>query len=74
MANWSFPDSKSSFKKKKVSVLGLKTNKDLGYMNELFESGKLKFAIDGPYSFEEIPLMIQYFGEGKHKGKIVINV
>jgi NADPH:quinone reductase-like Zn-dependent oxidoreductase len=62
------------FSKKKIRVVALKPNKDLVYINELYETGKIKPVIDGPYKFEEIPKVLQYFGEGKHKGKIVITV
>ncbi|MDJ0687009.1 MAG: zinc-binding dehydrogenase [Xenococcaceae cyanobacterium MO_188.B32] len=43
-------------------------------MNELFESGKVKPVIDRPYKLSEVPEAIQYFGEGKHKGKVVITL
>ena len=62
------------FSKKKICVLGLKPNKDLAYMNELFEAGKVKPVIDGPYMLSEVPEAFRHFGEGKHKGKIVITV
>ena len=60
------------FSKKRVHLVNLKPNQDLDYMNQLFETGKLKPLIDGPYKLSEVPEIIQYFGEGKHKGKIVI--
>jgi D-arabinose 1-dehydrogenase-like Zn-dependent alcohol dehydrogenase len=41
---------------------------------ELIEEKKIKIQIDGPYRFEEIPRLIQYFGEGKHLGKIVVKM
>jgi hypothetical protein len=31
-------------------------------------------VIDGPYKLSEVPEAMRYFGEGKHKGKIVITV
>ena len=62
----------SMFCKKKIRILALKPNKDLAYMNELFEAGKLKPVIDGPYKLSEVPKAIRYFGEGNHKGKIII--
>ncbi|MFC0774746.1 NAD(P)-dependent alcohol dehydrogenase [Terrimonas alba] len=37
------------FRKKHIHIVALKTNKDLAYMNELFETGKTKPVIDGPY-------------------------
>jgi NADPH:quinone reductase-like Zn-dependent oxidoreductase len=41
-------------------------------MNELFESAKMKPIIDRTFKFIELPEALQYFGEGHHKGKIVI--
>lgn len=60
--------------KKKIRIVALKQNKDLLHMNELFEKGKLKFVIDGPFTLEEVPNAFRLFGEGKHKGKVVIKV
>ena len=62
----------SVFSSKKLQILSLKPNKDLDYISELFIQNKIKCKIDGPYLLEDIPRLIQYFGEGKHKGKIVI--
>lgn len=59
---------------KKIRIVSLKTNKDLGYMRELFEAGKVIPVIDGPYKFSEVPEAFRYFGEGRHKGKVVITV
>jgi NADPH:quinone reductase-like Zn-dependent oxidoreductase len=64
----------SMISKKKICIVGLKQNKDLAYMNELFEAGKLKPLIDGPYKLDEVPEALRHFGEGTHKGKIVIKV
>lgn len=64
----------SKTSKKKMKVVMLKQNKDLEYMNKLFEAGKLKFIIDGPFALEDVPNAFKLFGEGKHKGKIVIRV
>jgi len=60
--------------KKNISIVALKPNKDLEYINELIEAGNVKPVIDGPYTLSEVPKAIQYFGEGKHKGKVVISV
>jgi NADPH:quinone reductase-like Zn-dependent oxidoreductase len=64
----------SIFCRKHIRIVMLKPNKDLGYMNELFEAGKLKFVIDGPYALSETPEAMQYFADAKHKGKVVITV
>lgn len=60
--------------KKKIGIVALKPNKDLAYMNALFEAGKIKPVIDGPYRFEEAPNTFRHFGKGAHHGKIVITV
>jgi len=64
----------SMISKKKVGIVALKPNKDLAYMNELFEAGTVKPVIDGPYSLDEVPNTFRLFGEGAHKGKVVITV
>lgn len=64
----------SIFSKKKLEVLALKPNEGLTEILELIEEKRIQLLIDGPYSFEEIPRLIQYFGEGKHLGKIVVKI
>ncbi|MBD3629304.1 NAD(P)-dependent alcohol dehydrogenase [Cyclobacterium sp.] len=64
----------SLFSSKKLQILSLKSNKDLSYFQELFNKKNIKIVIDGPYSLEDIPRLIQYFGEGKHQGKVVIRL
>lgn len=60
--------------KKRTRIVMLKANKDLTYMKELFEAGKLKFVIDGPYKLEDTPKAFGIFGRGEHKGKMVITI
>ena len=60
--------------KKRIRMVLLKPNKDLAYMNELFEAGKLKSVIDGPYKLSQLPEAMRHFGQGNHKGKVVIVV
>lgn len=62
----------SLFTSKKLQILGLKPNKGVEYICDLIKQNKLKCNIDGPYPLAETPRLIQYFGEGKHKGKVVI--
>jgi NADPH:quinone reductase-like Zn-dependent oxidoreductase len=64
----------SRFSGKRVRVVGLKPNKDLGYVNDLFERNGLRCVIDGPYRLSDIPQAVQRFGEAMHIGKIVITV
>ena len=61
-------------KKKKIGIVALKANKDLLYMNELFECGKLKPVIDGHYKLEDVPAAMKYYSTATHKGKIVISI
>ena len=62
----------SMIRKKHIRIVALKPNKDLAYMNGLFEAGKVKPVIDGPYKLDEVPDAFRVFGKGDHKGKIVI--
>lgn len=59
---------------KKIRLLSLKPNKGLAYMKELFEAGKVVPVIDGPYTLREVPKAFRHFGEGRHKGKVVITM
>ena len=59
---------------KNIRVLGLKPNKDLDYVNELFEAGKITPVVDGPYELSEVPDVIQRFGEAGHMDKLVISL
>ena len=45
----------SMISKKHIRIVALKPNKDLSYMNELFEAGKVKAIIEGPYRLDELP-------------------
>ena len=64
----------SLFSKKHIRIVALKPNKDLDYMNQLFEKGQLRPVIDGPYSIDDTPEAFRIFGKAQHKGKIVITV
>ena len=64
----------SRFNQKHIRIVALKPNKDLDYINRLFEAGKVKPVIDGPYRMDEIQKAFAIFGKGDHKGKIVITI
>jgi NADPH:quinone reductase-like Zn-dependent oxidoreductase len=64
----------SWFTGKKLRVVALKANKDLAYLNKLFEAGKVIPVIDGHYKLKEIADAFQLFERAGHKGKIVITV
>jgi NADPH:quinone reductase-like Zn-dependent oxidoreductase len=59
---------------KHVRVVTLKPNKDLAYINELFEAGKLIPVITGRYKLADVPEALRLFGIGDHMGKIVVNM
>lgn len=58
--------------REKLYVAALKANRDLLFMNELYEAGLIKPVIDGPCLFDELPRAMHRFGEGIHKGKLVL--
>jgi len=64
----------SLFTGKKLKVLFHKPNKGLDQLSELVEQGHIKPVVDGPYEFDKIPELIQYLGEGRHFGKIVVEI
>jgi len=64
----------SLFNKKHIRLVALKTNKDLAYLNELFEAGKLKPVIDGPYKLDDFRHAFERYNKAEHKGKIVISI
>ncbi|MFC2073160.1 NAD(P)-dependent alcohol dehydrogenase [Chloroflexota bacterium] len=59
---------------KKMGVLMHKPNKDLAFMKELFEAGKVVPVIDKRYPLSEVPEALRYFGAGHARGKVVIAV
>ncbi|SNT07387.1 NADPH:quinone reductase [Ekhidna lutea] len=59
--------------KKPVYVVPLDANKDLEQIHDLYQSGKIKSFIDGPYPLEKTGEAIQHFGEGQHHGKVIVS-
>lgn len=64
----------SKITKKRIRIVALKPNKDLVYMNELFEAGKVKPVIEGPFKFDQFHEAFRIFEQGEHKGKVVITM
>ncbi|TGM98825.1 NAD(P)-dependent alcohol dehydrogenase [Leptospira dzoumogneensis] len=48
--------------------------KDLTFLSELMQSGKIKSVIDRRYKLEEVPQAIQYVEQGHAAGKVIITV
>ncbi len=57
-----------------MGILMHKPNKDLAFMKELFEAGKVKPVLDKQYPLEKAAEAFQYYGEGHARGKVVITV
>ena len=56
-------------------ILSAKPNqKDLVFMKELLEAGKVIPVIDRHYPLSEVPEALRYYGEGHAQGKVVITV
>ncbi len=60
--------------KKMGSMLGKPNKKDLVFMKELLEAGKVVPVIERRYPLSEVAEALRYLGEGHAKGKVVITV
>ena len=56
------------------NMLAKPNNKDLTFVKELVEAGKVVSVIDRCYPLSEVPEAIRYLEEGHAKGKVVITV
>lgn len=64
-------------KKDGISMGGMtgRTNpKDLAFIKDLLEAGKIRPVIDRSYPLEETHAALRYIGEGHARGKVVIHV
>ena len=61
-------------KKRRVGLIALKPNRDIPYLNDCFEAGKLVPVIDGPYRLADAREAFRRFGSGNYLGKIVITI
>ncbi len=60
---------------KNIRILAVQPNrKDLVFITELCEAGKVVPVIDRRYLLSEVPEALRYLGEGHAKGKVVITV
>lgn len=59
---------------KRFRVVALKPNKDLAYLDGLFEAGQLAPVLDESYPLEELPAAFRRFGTGQHFGKIIVEL
>ena len=64
----------SPFVSQRLVAVNDKPNRDLGFLNELIESGQITPVIDRTYPLSEAPEAMRYLEEGHARGKIVITV
>ncbi|MBI3110210.1 MAG: NAD(P)-dependent alcohol dehydrogenase [Ignavibacteriales bacterium] len=60
--------------KKMGGVSAKRSQKDLAFLKELLEAGKVVPVIDRRYPLSETAEALRYLGEGHARGKVVINV
>ncbi len=53
-------------------MLAKGNTKDLCFLKELLEAGKVTLVIDSRYTLSEVPEAIRYLEKGHAKGKVVI--
>ena len=60
---------------RKMTNLAMKPDtKDLTYIKDLIEAGKVAPVIDKSFPLDELPEALRYYGEGRSRGKVVITV
>ena len=66
--------AQKNFTGKEMHIVILKPNRDLEKLLPYVRNGTVKPLIDGPYPLKEVPRLMRYFGEGRHRGKVIIEV
>jgi NADPH:quinone reductase-like Zn-dependent oxidoreductase len=60
---------------RKMTNLAMKPDKeDLTYLKELIETGKVSPVIDKSYPLNELSQALQYYAEGRSRGKVVVTI
>jgi NADPH:quinone reductase-like Zn-dependent oxidoreductase len=57
-----------------VSFISKVNREDLAFIKELVEAGKLRPVVDRHYALSEVPEALRDFGQGRARGKLVIDV
>lgn len=63
----------ASWFRKDIRILAVKANAGLAEVYAL-PGPLIRPVIDGPYPLQDAPRLIRYFGEGKHVGKVVLQM
>jgi NADPH:quinone reductase-like Zn-dependent oxidoreductase len=61
-------------RQKMGNLLAMPNTKDLAFMKELLEAGKVVPVIDRRYPLREVPEALRYLEEGHARGKVVITI
>ena len=60
---------------RKMTNLAMKPNKkDLTFVKDLIENGKVKPVIDKCFPLSEVPEALRYYGQGRSRGKVVVTM
>ena len=62
------------FGKQKMGILAQEANKNIAHLANLIETGKLNAHIDKVFPFVQTADALQYLGDGKALGKVVVNI
>ena len=57
-----------------IRIVMLKPNKDLAYLNRLFDARQLQPVIEGPFALKDVHAALRLFSLGDHQGKIVLRI
>ena len=60
--------------KRMLSTMSKPNQKDLAFIKELHETGKVKPVIDRTYALHEVPDAVRYLEAGHAIGKVVIDL
>jgi NADPH:quinone reductase-like Zn-dependent oxidoreductase len=58
----------------RLRILGLRPNRDIEHLLELWRTHGLRCPMEGPFSLAEVPRAMALYGSAQHIGKIVIRV
>ena len=66
--------SRFTRERRKLCLVAERPNQGQAELRSLMEAGKLVPVIDRVFRLSEVAAALRYFGKGRHKGKIVIEI